>query len=78
MDIVKTKNFKENKLLQLNASKAKKLLNWKNSLNLNQTINLTSDWYLKFYKNNEILTIKQIKYFLKINESDNISRRTRN
>ena len=74
----KQKNFKENKLLQLNPSKAKKLLNWKNSLNLNQTINLTSDWYLKFYKNNEILTFKQIKYFLKINESSNISRRFRN
>mgnify|MGYP001423688733 CR=1 FL=1 len=76
--LLKKSSFHENNLLQLNSIKAKKLLKWKNTLSLDETINLTSEWYLNHYKNNKILTIDQIKFFLSLNESSNISRRIRN
>lgn len=43
------KFFKEDHLLKLNSAKAKKILKWKKILNLKKTIELTVDWYKKFY-----------------------------
>ena len=60
------KIFHENNLLQLNNTKSKKLLKWKNKMTLNQTVELTSKWYLQFYKNKKILTFDQIEYFMKL------------
>ncbi len=61
-------NFHESKLLSLNINKAKKELNWKPTLTLSDTINLTIDWYKNYYnkKDMEKFTIEQIEYFRSI------------
>ena len=66
INIVKNKNFKEAKLLMISNIKAKKELNWSPSLNFNETIKMTVEWYKKcFFENNiEEITTKQIEYFL--------------
>tara|TARA_A100001011_G_C14304495_1_gene842442 strand:+ start:1578 stop:2627 length:1050 start_codon:yes stop_codon:yes gene_type:complete len=64
--ISNNKIFHENNLLQLNSTKSKKILKWKNKMTLNQTVELTSKWYLQFYKNKKILTFDQIEYFMKL------------
>lgn len=59
----------ETKILKLNSSKSKKILNWDSSLNINQTISMTAKWYLIFNKNRkEILklSINQIKDFYRM------------
>ncbi len=48
--IIKTKKFHESSLLQLDNSKAKKILKWESKLNLNETIIFVVDWYLNFKK----------------------------
>lgn len=63
------KNFYESKLLQLNSSKAKKLLNWQCNLNLDKSISFTISWYKCFYNNPKYIykySLSQIKDFLKI------------
>ena len=47
---VKTKNFFENKLLQLDSRKSKKQLKWKSVLTFDETIELTVDWYKNFFE----------------------------
>ena len=66
INIVKNKSFKEAKLLMISNDKAKKELNWSPSLNFNETIKMTVEWYKKcFFENNiEEITTKQIEYFL--------------
>ena len=59
----------ESQLLQLNCSKAKKVLNWSTKLNFHETIKLTADWYSSYLKNkrkNRIKTFDQISQFMKI------------
>ena len=62
--------FYESTLLQLNSSKSKKILKWKNKLKLNETIKMVAEWYLAYYKNNsrKILTKDQIIYYMKKNK----------
>lgn len=64
--IDKKKNYHESKLLSLNIQKAKNELRWEPKLCLNQTIELTADWYKIFFKNKNIenLTNYQIEFFL--------------
>ena len=64
---VKTKNFFENKLLQLDSRKSKKQLKWKSVLTFDETIELTVDWYRKYLenKNMKTFTLKQIEFFEK-------------
>lgn len=64
--------FYESQHLSLNSSKADKLLKWKNNLSDKNSLDLTLDWYKKFYsltkkkKRNMIdFTLKQIKYYFK-------------
>ncbi|KLO21689.1 CDP-glucose 4,6-dehydratase [Marinitoga sp. 1155] len=54
----------EAKLLNLDISKAKFYLNWEPTLNIDETIKLTVEWY-KNYKKNDVfdLCINQIEYF---------------
>jgi len=74
--IKKDKNLKETVLLKLNSNKAKKKLNWKNVLSINQTLIMIIDWYKNYYlnskKNNDKiirLTMNQIdSYEKKINK----------
>ena len=53
--------FYESSLLQLNNSKAKKILNWRAKLNINETISFVVDWYKHFNddKNNTFLISQQ-------------------
>lgn len=48
-EIKKKKNFFESKLLKLNSSKSKKLLNWSCLLNFKETIKMVILWYKNFY-----------------------------
>ena len=59
-------NYHESKLLSLNIKKAYKELNWQPTLNLNETVKLTADWYKLFFehKNIENFTHSQIEFFL--------------
>ena len=51
---IKNKNkFYESSLLQLNNSKAKKILNWKAKLNINETIDFVVNWYKNFSINKQ-------------------------
>ena len=52
---VKTKNFFENKLLQLDSRKSKKQLKWKSVLTFDETIELTVDWYKNFFEKRKAL-----------------------
>ena len=68
--IERKKSFKENVLLNLNNTKAKKYLKWKPVLNFEKTIKLTIDWY-KYYcinKKGSIFrkSVDQIKIYKKL------------
>ena len=67
---IKKSKFKEKKFLKLSSSKARKQLNWKSKLNLNQTLDLTSEWY-RVYLNKKInklykITLNQIDLYFKL------------
>tara|TARA_B110000503_G_scaffold88051_1_gene133565 strand:- start:371 stop:1441 length:1071 start_codon:yes stop_codon:yes gene_type:complete len=65
--VKKNSLFNESGLLQLNSSKAKKTLKWKNKLKLSDTIRMVSEWYMIFYKKNKkILTKEQINFYMRI------------
>ena len=61
----KTKKFKEDKLLMISNKKAKKELNWSPSLNFQETIGLTVEWYKSYLMRNNLekLTRNQIEFF---------------
>jgi CDP-glucose 4,6-dehydratase len=72
---VEKSNFHEAGLLKLNCDKALHDLNWKPTLNFDQTIKFTSDWYIDFYKNKKIdfnYISKQIMEFAKVASSKSI------
>jgi CDP-glucose 4,6-dehydratase len=63
-DLSNNSHLHEAKLLNLDISKAKFYLNWEPTLNINETINLTIDWYKNYKKENVYeLCMKQIEYF---------------
>ncbi len=69
--IIRSKKFFENKLLNLNSKKAKKILSWTTKLNIQDNIKFTMEWYKFYLKNknkNQIFknSINQIKLFEKI------------
>ena len=55
------KNYKESKVLMLNSNKSKKLLKWNSKYNLEESINLTSEWLKQLIdkKNRNILEVTQ-------------------
>ena len=62
------KNLFESKLLKLNSSKAKKLLNWNSILKFDETIELVSSWYKNFYLNRNLIkknSLNQITFYEK-------------
>ncbi len=61
---VSKKNY-ETKNLNLNINKSKSLLNWYPKLKINESIELTIEWYKSFYENLDInkLTKKQVTKF---------------
>jgi len=48
--------FYESGLLKLNCDKALHLLNWQAVLSFSETVKLTTEWYMNFYKNPEIIS----------------------
>ena len=64
----KNEDKREKSFLDLDSKKSIKKLNWRAVLNIEQTLNLTSDWYLA-YKNKKNLfqvSSEQIKIFMKL------------
>jgi CDP-glucose 4,6-dehydratase len=59
-------NLPESKILRLDSTKAKKILNWKPLMDIDTTIKETALWYEKFYSEKDIFdfTIKQINKYL--------------
>ena len=58
--------FKEAGLLKLNCDKALAELNWKASLNFEETIQMTADWYKHFYEHPDKIfdyTLQQINTY---------------
>ena len=65
----KINKYYEQENLQLNISKAKKVLKWKPKLSINESIKFTVEWYksvLNDKQEYEKVTEKQIKKFLKV------------
>jgi CDP-glucose 4,6-dehydratase len=56
---LKKNKFEETKILKLNTNKIRKKLKYKNSLNINETINLTADWYKLYLKRKSFSDIKK-------------------
>jgi CDP-glucose 4,6-dehydratase len=57
---------KEATLLRLNCEKAKERLAWTAKLSFEESVNLTSEWYQRYYEGNtsmETLTLKQIQAY---------------
>lgn len=63
--ITKKSNFKESKVLRLKIEKAKKILKWVPLLDFENSIKLTIEWYLNYFKK-RILTFDQIENYKKI------------
>ena len=67
--------FKESTLLKLDCKKALNQLNWISTMDFNQTISFTSDWYLEYLNdNNNIrdLSVKQILEFCELAKNKKI------
>ena len=65
--ITKKNNFYEQVNLQLNSNKAKKKLNWEPTYSIKEGVKMTTEWYLRTYKNNEnpeIVTQNQIEKYM--------------
>ncbi len=63
---IKRINFKETKILRLSNKLFKKEIKWKQKININKSIDLTSMWYYNFFKNRKNIfnfTEKQIKNY---------------
>lgn len=63
----KNKKITENKFLNLNSSKAKKLLKWNNKYNVSMSLKLSAEWYINFINNkpyNNIITEQIKKFFI--------------
>ena len=59
-------NFSEKKILKLSSKSIIKSILWSPNLKINQTIKLTSDWYINFFKDRKKIyrfTERQIKQF---------------
>ena len=74
--IEKTQNkFHESSLLKLNCDKSLSYLDWSSTLEFEETIRLTSDWYKRFVSNENVMKITkdQIIEYCKIATSKNLT-----
>ena len=65
--------FKETKLLQLNTKKSKKLLNWKSKLTIQESVDITSNWYYANFilkKNMQEFSTNQIKEYMNVSKKN--------
>jgi len=68
---LKKNNDKKEKLfLDLDSKKSQKKLNWKSFLSIDQTLQLTAEWYLAYQQKKNMLKIssEQIKEFMRISK----------
>ena len=69
--------FKEATLLKLNCDKALAYLNWHSTLHYEQCVHIIAEWYKAFYEGKNVdmfdLTKKQIEYYTKEAESQNLN-----
>jgi len=65
INLEEANKFKETNILKLDSSKAKKLLKWKPKVNIDEAIQLTSEWYSEYYTKGNIITETQILNYLK-------------
>ena len=72
--IEQNQKFKESTLLKLDCKKALDHLSWKSTLDFNQTISFTSDWYEKYLHNSNIkdLSVNQISEFCELAKTKRI------
>ena len=66
----KWSKFYEQKNLQLDITKAKKNLRWFPTYSVKESVRITTEWYLRVYKNKEdpfIVTNQQIKEYMNEN-----------
>ena len=67
ISIIKKKKYDENKHLNISSNKIKKIIKWSNKIGIEETLKLTLDWYLKYFrdkKNSNISAVNQIKNYL--------------
>ncbi len=59
------KKVHEAGLLNLNSSKAFKILKWKNILNFDETVKMTAEWYSRYFKKEDVkeITLDQINSY---------------
>ena len=64
----KKSDNREKNYLDLSSNKSIKLLKWKPFLNIDQTLELTANWYLSYKQKKDLFLISsnQIKYFTKL------------
>jgi dTDP-D-glucose 4,6-dehydratase len=57
--------------LDLDSEKSQKKLNWKSFLSIDQTLQLTAEWYLAYQQKKNMLKIscEQIKEFMRISKN---------
>ncbi len=51
----------ETKILLLDSSKARKVLQWQPVWDMDEQIEMTSDWYNKFHKDRSVLSVRQLE-----------------
>ena len=74
-NIEQTEKFKESTLLKLDCKKALQQLSWTSTMDFNQTISFTSDWYLEYLNdtnNTRDLSVNQILEFCKLAKTKKI------
>ena len=59
--IKQSKKFKEQNLLMLDSTKAKKELGWQTKMDINQSLEFTSDWYMNFYNEKNIYNFSNLQ-----------------
>ncbi len=73
LKIIPDNSKHEANILKLDINKAKTLLNWKPTLDINTTLSLTFEWYKTYYQNPELiteLTKNQVELFFKTYEQN--------
>ena len=68
-NVEKTDKFKESTLLKLDCSKAEKFLEWRSTLDFNETIDYTTKWYSEYFKNKKSIknfSLSQIKNYCEL------------
>ncbi len=74
-NIEQTEKFKESTLLKLDCKKALQQLSWTSTMDFNQTISFTSDWYLEYLNdtnNTRDLSVNQILEFCELAKNKKI------